>query len=88
MTLQDVLLMLKQDYPQAAIIAEVRRRRLVDTIVEANELELSLNGARRELLKALKDKRNRLTEAQEQAHGRLMLQSKTGHSPAAPGLPK
>ena len=85
MNVQDVLLMLKQGYRDDAIIAEVKRRRIVDTIVEANELQLSAWGARRELLTVLKDKRNRLTEAQEQAYGRLMLQSNPGRFPVAPG---
>ena len=79
MSVRDILLMLKGGDTQKTIIAEVRRRRFVGNLVEATELELTLNGARHELVSALKDKGNWLTEAQEQAYGKLMAQHPAGH---------
>jgi hypothetical protein len=72
MTVGEVELMLRAGNAQEKIIAEVRKRHFVGSIVEATELELNLNGARHELIAELKNKANWLTEAQEQAYGQLM----------------
>jgi PBP1b-binding outer membrane lipoprotein LpoB len=79
MSLGDVLLMLKAGYTEKTIIAEVKRRHFVGNLVEATELQLTLAGARHELISALKDKDNWLTEPQEQAYGQLMAQHKPAH---------
>lgn len=63
--------MLKRGDSQDAIIKQVRARHLTQKIVEAQELELSLMGARRQLLAELKNPGNVLTEAQEPAYGEL-----------------
>jgi hypothetical protein len=79
MTVGDVLLMLKGGDAQQTIIAEVKRRRFVGNVVEATELQLTLAGARHELIFALKDRGNWLTDPQEQAYGQLMAQHKPAH---------
>jgi len=79
MNVGDVLLMLKGGDTQQTIINEVKRRHFVGNLVEATELELTLAGARHELISALKDKNNWLTESQEQAYGKLMAQHPAGH---------
>src|SRR3954447_11802839 len=71
MNVQDVLAMLKRGDSQEKIIGQVRLRHLTQKMVEAQELELSLMGARRQLLAELKNGSNVLTEAQELAYGRL-----------------
>jgi hypothetical protein len=71
MNVGDVLLMLKRGDSQEAIIEQVRKRHLTQKIVEAQELELSLMGARRQLLAELKNGNNVLTETQELAYGKL-----------------
>ena len=79
MNVGDVLLMLKGGDSQQTIINEVKRRRFVGNVVEATELQLTLAGARHELISALKDKDNWLTEPQEQAYGQLMAQHPAPH---------
>jgi hypothetical protein len=79
MSVADVLLMLKGGDTQQTIINEVKRRRFVGNVVEATELELTLNGARHELISVLKDKDNWLTDSQEQAYGKLMAQRSPAH---------
>jgi hypothetical protein len=79
MTVDDVLLMLKGGDTQKTIIGEIKRRHFAGNVVEATELELTLNGARHELISELKDKDNWLTEPQEQAYGRLMAQHQPKH---------
>jgi hypothetical protein len=79
MSVGDVLLMLKGGDTQQTIINEVKRRRFVGNVVESTELELTLNGARHELISALKDKDNWLTDSQEQAYGQLMAQRSPAH---------
>ena len=71
LNIQDVLRLLKEGASQEAIVAQVRERHLTQKIVEAQELELSLMGARRQLLAELKNASNVLTESQELAYGRL-----------------
>ncbi len=87
MTVNDVLVMLHGGDSQKTIINEVRRRHFVYNIVEATELELTLAGARHELIDALKDKTNWLTEAQEQAFGKLMTQGQIKGVPPVPASP-
>jgi hypothetical protein len=77
MSVGDVLLMLKGGDTQQTIINEVKRRRFVGNVVESTELELTLNGARHELISAFKD--NWLTDSQEQAYGQLMAQRSPAH---------
>lgn len=83
MNVGDVLLMLKGGDSQNTIINEVKRRHFVGNLVEATELELTLNGARHELIAVLKDKDNWLTESQEQAYGKLMTQGQIKGVPRA-----
>ena len=71
MNVQDILQMLKRGESQESIIAQVRTRHITQKIVEAQELELSLMGARRQLLAELKNGNNVLTESQELAYGQL-----------------
>jgi hypothetical protein len=71
MNVEDVLRMLKRGDSQEAIIDQVRARHITQKIVEAQELELSLMGARHQLRSELKNASNVLTEAQELAYGQL-----------------
>ena len=71
MNVEDVLRLLKRGDSQETVIDQVRRRHITQKIVEAQELELSLMGARRQLLSELKNTSNVLTEAQELAYGQL-----------------
>jgi hypothetical protein len=71
LNVEDVLRMLKRGDSQDAIIKQVRARHLTQKIVEAQELELSLMGARHHLLAELKNPGNVLTEAQELVYGEL-----------------
>src|SRR5690348_16614927 len=71
MNVEDVLRMLKRGDSQEAIIAQVRTRHITQKIVEAQEWELSLMGARHQLLAELKNASNVLTETQELAYGKL-----------------
>jgi len=71
MNVEDVLGLLKRGESQEAIIEQVHTRHITQKIVEAQELELSLMGARHQLLAELKNPSNVLTEAQELAYGEL-----------------
>ena len=67
-TIADVLGMLRADVPNDQIIAEVKRRRMPQVLVEAGELELAANGAGHRLIAALKDPENTLTESEDKAY--------------------
>ncbi|HJT79970.1 MAG TPA: hypothetical protein VJ719_02140 [Chthoniobacterales bacterium] len=83
LTVEDILGMLDRGDSQETIIRAVRERRITQKIVEAQELQLSVMGARRQLLKELKDSNNVLTPSQELAYGRLPRRSSP--RPAATG---
>ena len=61
-------------FSKEELVSEVRRRRILATIVDATELELAAHGAGRQLIAALKDKTNLLTEAQEKIYTQLLLE--------------
>jgi hypothetical protein len=71
-TLADVLVMLQANVPNEKITADVTRRHIPQTLVDAGELELAANGAGHILIAALKDPKNLLTENQDKAY-RLIL---------------
>jgi hypothetical protein len=74
MSVAEVLAKLRAGVPKAQILEEVKTRRIPAKIVDATELELAAAGAGRELLKAMKDSQNVLTEAQETAYIQLKIQ--------------
>ena len=73
-SISEILSALRRGVPKEELLAEVRRRRIATTIVEATELELAANGAGHQLIAALKDKANVLTESQEKAYMQLLAE--------------
>ena len=71
-SISEIVSALRRGVSKEELLAEVRRRRIPATIVDATELELAANGADRQLMAALKDKANALTEPQEKAYMQLL----------------
>lgn len=78
-TIADVLAMLRADVPNEKIVAEVKRRRLPQILVDAGELELAANGAGHALITALKDPNNTLTENEDKAYS-IVLTERLSHA--------
>lgn len=73
MSTSEIISALRRGVSKEELVSEVRRRRILATIVDATELELAAHGAGRQLIAALKDKANLLTEAQEKLYTQLLL---------------
>ena len=74
MPISEMVSGLRRGVSKQELLAEVRRRRVPAKIVEATELELAANGAGHELIAALKDDANVLTESQEKAYMELLVE--------------
>jgi hypothetical protein len=74
MSTSEIISALRRGVSKEELVSEVRRRRIPATIVDATELELAAHGAGRQLIAALKDKTNLLTEAQEKLYTQLLLE--------------
>ena len=85
MSLEDVLARLNAGVARSKVIEEVRRRRITARVVEAGELRLAAHGAGRELIAAMKDPANVLSEAQEAAYMQLMAAKQKAQPPKGKG---
>ena len=83
MSLDEVLARLKAGVRPSKVTEEVRRRRIAARVVEASELRLAAHGAGRELIAAMKDPANVLSEAQEAAYMQLMTAKQKAQPPKA-----
>ncbi len=83
MPVSEVIAKLRAGVGSKNVLAEVQQRRIPAKIVDATALELAANGADHQLLAAMKDGRNILTEAQETAYMRLVADGQSAASKPA-----
>ncbi len=83
MPVSEVIAKLRAGVGSKNVLAEVQQRRIPAKIVDATALELAANGADHQLLAAMKDARNILTEPQEAAYMRLVADGQSAASKPA-----
>ncbi|MFN2477182.1 MAG: hypothetical protein ABR526_12685 [Chthoniobacterales bacterium] len=74
MPLSEVMAELSSGTKSATVLEHVRQRHIATLCVDGDELRFAANGASRDLLAALKDRKNLLTPAQETAYMQMVVE--------------